>query len=195
MYDFKSHSTLASRFAFSYNDLTVTLQDAYDIWTVDPTIVFDMKYRLAGTKSRIKNIYKKHNISFEEVHTVTINNIGDRLDYIEETRKFSLDDLKKAVNNPGEKISSVTATSTRTKTLEKRLEDLPPGYFINVSNIKENGTGVTQVKVANPIRFKYVKAIKIMSNNLDAYELAIGMLPGDHSKILKSIRNQFSMYS
>jgi hypothetical protein len=60
--------------------------------------------------------------------------------------------------------------------LSERIASLPPGKVIDVSNIKEDGSGVRMIAIPGPRSKKFGiddPAIPFVSNNFQAYETAI----------------------
>ena len=77
--------------------------------------------------------------------------------------------------------SIIPISNSRKKSILDKIQTLPEGKVLNVSNLKPNGTGARIMKETNSKIFKGTPRLKIVSDNLDTYILAISMIPnGSH---------------
>jgi len=85
-----------------------------------------------------------------------------------------------SINDSQQPIISIT--NSRKKSILDKIQCLPEGKVLNVSNLKPNGTGARITKQTNSKLFKGTSTLKIVSDNLESYILAISMIP-DGSRI------------
>jgi hypothetical protein len=167
--------------------IIVDLSDSQKLWLVNPNILFQTGYRVAGAKEDIKRLLVKNNIASEEIDrvvetSITINNCRGIYKQMYESELKKLNSIKcnyeqrpaAIINNP----PPVKSRGRAIQPLHLRLERLPQDKYLDVSNLTSNGGGAHVISLGPRVKKYHGKSLRMVSNNLETYLLAIDMLGG-----------------
>ena len=228
----------------------VYIIDAEEMWMVNPEIIFQSNYRIAGTPNDVFEVLLSNDVSEEDAddvinNSLTYNNYNNQLKHIyqeefklynewkrnviasnEQTASVKLYDMVVNVNPDfiletkneqdllamgiitsqkgiGKSIKSTRSTrSSRssvnfTENFRNKITNLKPGYVLDVSDLKTNGTGAKTIKIPQKTgKFGY-PGLNIVSNNITTYKLAMSMLQGGtqaHQNQISYVTNLLNQY-
>lgn len=192
--------------------LIISILDANKYWTKDRNILFHTGYRIAGTQEDIEPVLMQNDINEKEITkildtAVTYNNYTDEYKevYDDEVVNYllwkrgsikansnvdgsKLIDIIKALNPLAHLREDVKKSARYIASLQSKLDKLPQDKFLDVSKLKEDGTGVTISGIPTE-RSKMVWAptLAIKSSDLDHYLMAIRRLDGGEEKYINEI--------
>lgn len=178
-----------------YGEIEVDIRDAEKLWIVDPSIVFQTEFRIAGSASRIEDYLfkigtekdvikscKRDVITFESYKSD--GRISDLFNL--ELSKFSISDKLSNSKETKEKACDEEQAVSKGKTrgrklipLDKRIKQLPIGKHLDVSALQESGSGAIVIKLGPRVKKYGHPNLPLVSNNLETYLLAIDMLGGE----------------
>lgn len=133
-----------------------------------------------------KNLLKQKVPVFEEMIVSWVKNIPKDSPPISDEEIQDVEATASVIINP--ELLVTKATRNRIKSLSGKIAALPPEKVLDVSNLKENGTGiVTRDKPTYRSKKFGFPGLPIVSSDLDHYILAIEMLPGGKEKYSEEI--------
>jgi hypothetical protein len=172
-----------------HDNVEVNISDAVKLWTVEPSILFQTGYRIAGTPEDIEALLSTVETP-ETIQEVIETSITSE-NYTKEFSSYYQEELEAyeelyalTCKSKKSKPASVTPVRSRGRTIEpldKKLEKLPADKVLDVSNLKENGSGTGAISLGVRSKKYGTSNLRMVSNNLDSYLLAIEMLGGEET--------------
>lgn len=192
------------RFALLGTEETVTVRDAQRLWNQNQDIVFSTKYRVAGPREVVSRLRPE---ALADQGLITFSNFSTSQQFATEVREyteFKKQAVKAMMMAPGAKLQEVVFGSQpalelekgRGKSLFEKIQDLPEGKVLDVSNLKANGTGAVVRDRPSGRTKKYGSStLPLISSDLEHFVLAVQMLPGGqefYADQIKEVRDAIS---
>jgi len=197
----------------------INVRDSQNIWIKKPEIVFNVNYRVAGLKDDFMKYLKKI-FNSKDITNSLKNDIFNLKNYSKSNIfKKEMEDFlerRRGVINinseyDGIKISEIVVSSVpeiqpirsffpkgrskkTTVSLKSRLADAKKqGKFLDVTNLKDNGTGSGIIQVKTTRKYKS-ETLSIISGNFENFEKALKMLDLSEDIYQEEIRKANSFF-
>jgi len=209
----------------SLNDTRVNITSATKFWSINPKILFQTGYRIAGTPEDITKNLQLVGFFDEEIKSVIETSISSSNYYTDmesvyqseldsynlwkrkaiksnvQSQGFNLFDFITAVNPSVLPLTELPVYEKqpkrkgRTKSLFDKLSSLPQANVLDVSGLKPDGSGVNSIP--RPKRSKKYGSpnLSIVSDNMETYKLALSMLPGGADNYKEDIEYVTQLFS
>lgn len=176
----ESFTKMAYRFLKNQEVTLVSPSTIPRLLMLDPSLDIDSKNLIIGNKTDCQ----KHFVGVPDLFKYRLNSQA-QLDQqilafehlkIPENNGYSLSELSQ---NLADRLVLFDINPVISNKLLKKITDLPENTVLNVSEIKENGKGTRVITPTEKNKQKYIgsKGLRIVSDNLSAYLLAVSLLP------------------
>lgn len=199
----------------------VDIVDAQNLWIKYPLLSFNIYYRIFGFEQDMNNFLISLGISNDEIQKVlntsfNFNNYNSTHSYffkqeLEQYRNYRRNTLFSNINEYGTKLHDLTVlvksgnfrgkgvsnynppSPQINNKLTEKMKTLASDKVIDVSNIKQDGSGSRIVNISS--KKMRTANLPFVSDNIEHYVIAINLLPGGQEKYINDINMMIQLLS